>query len=232
MNVDELNLRTLPQLIEIATMQLSGGQYNIDGTVDPQYIETMLILLRSTAIRNNYTGSRYVAANKTIPSICIQDYHVIYDDDLQDDPCWNKFYCPEVISLDDKFDGLRYVGTEDDTNAFYRVKNASQYASMLNDPILKRLMEQNIVYMYTATDNILKVNDKDLRSFKVRGIFTDPTVIPTYNKNIDPFPCDINTITTILNELYAMFTKNESATPSDAIADGKDESGIINANRK
>ena len=224
MNIDQLAFRTLPVLVEQAQAQLAGGLTTIDNKFDPQYLQNIFIQGRAALIKQAYTGNRGMAANHTIPSICIQNYYPTYDPDLQDDKCWNKFIVPEVIAFDDKFDGMRYVGSENDMNEFYRVRNASQYSTMIKDKMMKRLIDDRTVYIYTATDNILKLNDMDLRSgFKARCVFSNPLLIDEYDMLTDPFPLDISLCNMLISEIYNTFTRFESYTKTGSAAIGEDE---------
>lgn len=211
MKIDELvdRLQRLPE----------GGIMTSENRFDYEYCVSVWNTYRAFFIQETY------AKNKRINPICYQKYHPTYEKDFQDNNgCYVKFFCPNVISLDDKSDGLRYVGTDPVktgmSNGFKRVQSRSWLSTYNNHSVTNVNNSRAVYYLLDGQMQTMELygNGTFIKVPPlIEGLFADPTVIPTWNKDYDPYPIDDDSVPEIEEMIYTAHTRIvEGTSPTPA----------------
>jgi hypothetical protein len=236
MNIQDNQYRTIGGVTDAILRLTGGGVRSVDNRFDVPFIQQMVVAAIPMLVKSYYTGNRGLAQNHYIPDICKQTLELFYDESLQDDPCWNKFPCPDFISLDNDSNGLRFGGSTNGRTSFMILRSEEQYRQYLGNPTKVKIMNKNVLIMYKADERVLKVRDvapgyKDLKSGTIRGVFSNFTELPGFNKDTDPIPMDGNSINSLIGAIYNIIRLPSYATP-DEIADGADSTKQANLQRQ
>ena len=63
--------------------------------------------------------------------------------------------------------------------------------------------------------------DKNIRSIRIDAIFSKPSLLPTYNIDVDIYPIDGNSLALVKQQVSGILM-NEVARPADKKQDNKD----------
>jgi len=118
--------------VERLIRMAQGGTYTDEQRLDYQYMKSQLNVFRATTIRILYVGDRYTGKNTRINNLYYQSFYPEYSKFLQTSDCFNVFEVPPVVSLDDKSDGFRYIGTVDNSLAFKRITDRADLSYLNN----------------------------------------------------------------------------------------------------
>lgn len=217
-------------IIDELIRSVNAATNTSNGKWDSEYVEALLPQLRAEAIIISYNGSRTQAANKTITGQWLQTLDFAISASEQDK---NAEYLvidiPSTIRINDKTDGLVYVGNANEAITFKRAYTKTEVAYLKQRGFLRG---KEIVYVYTS--NKLEIyGNKILKSFQIQGIFTNPLEIAGFNWYTDEYPIDEATLA-IMKDLFIQRARMEMGLAQDTVADGADTLSVnpIKANTK
>lgn len=186
---------TLQEIIDIFIRIPSGGVLTQENRYDDLFIESAVHRVRSTAI------FAYWQKTKRINPIWTQQFVPVFNEALQeDDLCKVIFPCPAPVNLDEQMDGFLYIGTEDGNCPYRKVVSRAELANANKHRSIK--ITKDIVKVLYSDGNLEVYGNTDLKKIRVDGIFQNPTLIPTYNRDIDPYPVDEALIDMMKNIYY------------------------------
>jgi len=217
-------------IIDELIRSVNAATNTSNGKWDSEYVEELLPKLRAEAIILSYNGSRTQAANKTISGQWLQTMEFTITPSEQDK---NAEYLvidvPSTVRINDKTDGLVYVGNAQEAITFKRAFTKTEVAYLKQRGFLRG---KEIVYIYTG--NKLEIyGNKILKGFQIQGIFTNPMDIPGFNWYTSEYPIDESTIA-IMKDLFIQRARMEMGLAQDTVADGADTLSVnpIKANTK
>lgn len=205
----------LRQIADILIRSVSGGDNTIDNKYSPEYVEALVPSLRNDAIILSYFGSRTRAASRRL------DYALYQTVDLTVNAVNNNldyvtFDLPRTISIGRLIDGLVYVGQVDNSVEFSRLLNRSDVAMMKARGLFDGT---NIAYIWSQ-GKLEVYGNNALSECQVRGIFADPTQVPSFRIEQDDYPISDN-ILNIMTDLFKMQMNINVQMPADNVLDGK-----------
>lgn len=209
---------TLPEIYERVASLPSGGYLTNDTRFDKGFIYSLVHSARAVIVMERWKS------DLSIPPIYRQEYTPTFVEVAQDNQmCCSTFYdCPELIALDNRASGLGYVGTTTGVpKTFAEVADAVTLASLLNT---KRNLAAKKFPLVLREEGRIRIYWKDtIKSFKMTGVFIDPTELPTYDIPTSTYPIDIGDIAKM--ELYIMQGAMNSVmrTMVDRIANKRDD---------
>lgn len=208
---------TLPQIYERVASLSAGGYITNETRLNKGYIYSLIHSARAVIV-----CERWKQYGK-IPPIYYQNYQPEYVKFAQSEGCSTIFYdTPPPIALDGRATGMGFVGANINGKyvAFREVSSKSAFVSMQNDPIKKAGRKAYVLVGYNTWEVFYKDRVKD---FSADIITADPTTLPTYNMDYDPYPVDMGDIAKI--ELYIQQGAMQFIlrTPVDKIADSNDK---------
>jgi len=212
----------LKEITEMCSRLPDGGIVNDRTRYDQGYLEMTVNVFSRRLLKMLYLK------NRRINPVCYQKHWPIYEKDLQDDRCVTKFRHPEVVSLDDQSDGLRYAGTVDFANNYARIKSRGALSTMNKNRIMAADNSRRPTVLYDGNMQIIEVRGTEmLREIMTESILADPMSIPTFNKELDeyPFPNDL------VPDLLQMIFSEETSIASSIGLPGKAGIGTKQPNR-
>jgi hypothetical protein len=212
-------MKTLSQIVESAISTVSGGLYIDDRNIYNEQIEQKVHEARAMWCAQNYK------LNRSIHETWIQRFYLELDPDAQDNECLTRFNMPSVIWLDDKTDGLRYFGSDNYADNFTRIWNRAMLSSMMKHPAT-RIGRRNYVLLQGENSECYTV--AGINPPIVEGVFSDPTDVPSFNKNKHMYPIDPMGIDYIEKYLVSTVLKTIISTPADIRSDGVDTTKLPN----
>lgn len=176
----------LSQIVDEIKTELQSGVTYDDSRFDTKYIESKIHGARAVII-SNYM----VRLGKFINDAWVQTLDMNFSDREKDCKVI-EFDCPSVISVDGHTDGFVYVGHASGMKPFGRIRKG--YTNLTQHSIFKK--SNSIFWDYkqlTQGRNVLQFfNNTKLEYVMVRAMFNDPTTIPNYDEQLDPYPVDAN----------------------------------------
>ena len=204
-----------PEIIERLSRLPSGGVINDQNRFDYGYLSSLLDTFRAKVINIQYNGDRFTAKSRRINPVCYQKHWPVYEKELQEAGTkFVLFRCPEFISIDGLSDGLRYVGSIEGSCSFRRLKTRTEI-SMYNSNKITNLENGRFQSaLYDGSQGMIEVyGNKALKELLVEGLFSNPLLIPTYNKDVDQYPLDASGIVLLESLLLKEQLQYQAATP-------------------
>lgn len=193
---------------------VSGGIETDTTRYDFSDIEDKIHYGRAFVIGQSFQQSKRIGSSWT------QQYISPFDPNLQDTNDFVRFKVPHVIRLDSLRDGFVYVGAITSTTAYRRVNNRAEMANYNLHRITKQ-NERTPKFIYS--DGYIEVyGDTMIKELRVDGIFRNPTHIPSYNQDIDPYPISADLIGVLKDYLLKTTLIPEQQKAPDTIADGRE----------
>ena len=217
-------------VIDELIRSVQGAVNTANGRFDSEYVQSLLPQLRAEAIVVAYNGSRSQAANRTIAGQWLQTIKVTIPSNQQGSN--NEFLqveIPPIIRINDRTDGLVYVGNDDTAVSFARAYTKTEVADLKRRGFLRG---REIVYIYTG--NKLEIyGNKILKDLQIQGVFSNPTEIEGFNWYESEYPVDDYTLA-IMKDLFLQRARIEMGVPTDTVADGQDTLSVnpLKANTK
>ncbi len=208
----------LTELREMVTRMPNGGVVNSNDRWEDGYIDKIINTYRARLIKAIYNG------NKRINPQCYQKHWPEYEELLQDDDgCTVKFRHPEVISLDDRSDGFRYIGGIDCANNFARIQSRAWVSTFNDNRITKVNTRRRTSVLYDGNAQILEVyGDPELDQILTESLLANPMSIPTYNIDVDQYPLNEDLISDMLAMVW-----NDNISQEARITVGNDRGLIL-----
>ncbi len=188
----------LTEIRELIIRLPNGGVINSNDRWEDGYIDKIIGTYRARLLKAIYAG------NKRINPQCYQKHWPEYEELLQDnDGCTVKFRHPEVISLDDRSDGFRYIGGLDCANNFPRIHSRAWVSTFNDNRITKVNTRRRTSVLYDGNAQILEVyGDPEIEEILTESLLADPTSIPTYNITEDQYPLSEDLITDMISMIW------------------------------
>lgn len=201
----------LRELTELARRLPDGGVINSTDRWDIGYFEKLIGTYRARLLKGIFAG------NKRINPQCYQKHWPEFEELLQDDDgCVVKFRHPEVISLDDRNDGFRYIGGTDCASNFARIHSRAWVSTFNDNKTTKVNNNRRTSVLYDGSAQILEVyGNPEIDAILTESIVSDPTLIPTFNKSDDQYPINEDLIPDLIGMIY-----NDNLVPESRIIVG------------
>lgn len=180
-------METLPKIKDGVIKMVQGGVSISDSKLSAGHIYQLIHEARAAAIKTLFEKERRIQSTWT------QDYYGEYEKELQDDTeCSVKFSIPAPLALNNKADGILYVGSVNGLCAYRKVVSRAELSNLNRHRITKVKdisVGGNIKYLYT--EGIIELyGDKNIKNIKTNLIAANPTLLPTYNIEESPYPID------------------------------------------
>ncbi len=188
----------LKEIAEMITRLPDGGVINSNDRWDYGYLYALVRTYRARLHKANFIN------NKRINPVCYQKHWPEYEELLQDeDGCTVKFRHPEVISLDDRNDGFRYIGGVDCASNLPRIQSRA-WASTFNDNrVTKVNTRRRASVLYDGNAQILEVfGDPEIEEILTESLLADPLSIPTFNYLTDPYPLSDSDVNDVISMIF------------------------------
>src|SRR3990167_1440612 len=190
----------------------NGGVINDRARQSMTYMESVANTFRCAVIAGKYNGNRTQARNKRINPCYYIKHYPLFDSAMQDEDCVVKFLAPQVLSLDDQSDGLRYCGTIDGSCAFNRIQSRRRLSDFKHHKVAKAVMERDTAFLYDGFRGVLEIyGNKELTECLLELIPIDVSVCNQFNKDTDEFIDDTD-LDQFLFQNWQMQAKIEKAT--------------------
>ena len=194
---------TLPKLADsiirqIQSIRTDSSKFENDYLFD--------LIHQAKANIQNTLYKKYGKINSTWTLQYVPDFEI----DLQEDNKFIRFSIPTAaVTLGTTNSGIVYVGTMDMCNNFALVQSRGE----LNNYLSHRVTKSNPVVLYS--DSILEVYNSSLKEILVDYVPLNPTVLPTYNIDIDNYPLDDEGVAMLMIMIKQTITMDQSKTPTD-----------------
>ena len=202
--------KTLPQIIESIYIASHGGQYLDETAVPAEALAPKVDEARGIVLAAKWRKDRRVH-----PS-WVQVFHPEYIEEAQEERGCSSFICPPFLDFGLNRDGLQYVGAENCPENFVRIWDRVTLATQQKHPVMKS--GRRILVMWEG-GKLLVYSKLKVLKLEVTGVFSSPTDIPTYNKDKDYYPADVESVELIeqyVREKYMLMTLK---TPQDNKSD-------------
>ena len=197
----------MPTLILIAEDIIKNAQGAVflnQSKFQIPYIYDLIHQYRQLVMRMTYekTGR--------IHPLWTQQFIPEFTKDLQESLKYVRFDVPAPVVLDDQTDGFIYIGTLDRSCAFRKLQNRAELALFNEHRVTK---SGNIKTIWS--DGFLEVWSNPLqKEVRIDGIFSNPTLLPSYNLEFSEYPLDGDSITTMKQLIYGAQTEPMAKTPA------------------
>lgn len=218
-------MEALPKIADSIKRMAQGGISTEESKFTLPYLYQVIHEARSTVIKAAFTRER------KIQSVWTQSYEPDFDPLIQDEsPCSVKFSIPAPMNLDNKTQGFLYIGSVDGNCGYKMVISRAELSTYNNHRVTKTkdiVLGGSIRGLYS--DGILELfGDLNLKKIRIDGIWLNPTLIPTYNMNIDYYPVDDVNLSLLKTYILQNTTGIEAKTLSDKKQDMEDSEGRPN----
>ncbi len=188
----------LTEITELVSRIPDGGVVNSNDRWDMGYLEKLVHTYRARLLKAIYLS------NKRINPVCYQKHWPEYEELLQDDDgCTVKFRHPEVISLDDRSDGFRYIGGTDCASNFARIHSRAWVSTFNDSRITNVNNRRRTSVLYDGSAQVLEIyGNPEVDSILTESLLATPTDIPTYNKDQDQYPLSEDLITDMISMIF------------------------------
>lgn len=178
-------MKTL-ECIELLQLADEGGIFTDESRYDVGTMLTVLNAARAFAITELYSKNNRVHPN------FIQRVYPEYKEAIQQSDCYNLFEIPRTVEINDKMDGLMYVGSIKGNEAYSKIRTRMQLNSRRNQRVHKLYMNKKTHFLYDATRGYLEIYDPKVKYPLVEGVFEDPTSLPQFSFDEDDYPITAN----------------------------------------
>jgi len=125
----------------------NGGVITDEIRQSMPYMEMIANTFRCAVIVAKYNGTRNLAKNQRINPLYYIKHYPLFVPSAQDDDCCVKFVCPQIISLDEGSDGIRYCGTIKGTKGYSRIHSRRKLADFNENRFLRAIMKKDISFL-------------------------------------------------------------------------------------
>lgn len=207
----------LNECIEYLQSSLGGGVFTDEGKNEVGFTEKMLAVGRAFCIREMYRS------NTEIPEIFYQTIDLTYDDDLQEDDCYNLFRYPNIVNVNTQLDGHQYLGQYKGDVSWRRVRSTAAWANT-QKAIGTRPKKKSVYYLLEPQFETVKVFDKGVKRATGYSIFADPLhELIQFNRQEDEYPISQECLQLMeqyfRNGQFDRFTRTNSDIVSNAISE-------------
>lgn len=208
----------LRQIADRIISKVEGGIVTDDSKYNYEFIYSLIHKSRAKGI------SMLWAKNNRINNTWTQKFVATYNKYQQDNDCMVNFDCPSPITLDDKKDGLLYVGSKDFNCNYTRIKDRGTLSSFSKYRYTKPSTNKpRVIY----SDGRIEVwGDTFIEELMVDGIFNDPTKVPTFNREFDEYPADELLLSLIEEIIFKDDLRITQSTPIDVKSDSQATTSI------
>lgn len=176
---------------------------------DRPYIEDMVDSCRATAIQQVYQKN-----GKLIHQNWIQEIKPTYSEDMQEDPCFQRFEIPMFLSMDTSQNGFMYwTGGGNNCTGKWTTSRAS-LAGYQHNPVTAKENIGPFVYPYFD----IYGHGIMVESLRAGGVFQYVFKLPTYNKQVDEYPITMDVLE-IMEALFVQKLKVIFSQPLDVLPD-------------
>lgn len=213
---------TLPKIADSLKRSVQGGISTVESKFSVPYLFQIIHEAKSAVIRADFIQTRRIQAVWALP------YEPEFDPNIQDEAGIVKFYLPSPpIALDNKNDGFLYVG---DPNGLCNFRKVTSQAELANSNKHRTTEVKNIALggkiKYLLVDNILKFyGNPNLKNILINYIPYNPTLLPTYNLEVDLYPIDGDNLAKMKTLILQSVTGIEAKVQADKIQDMSDSEG-------
>ncbi len=188
----------LDQIVELVSRIPEGGVINSNDRWDMGYMHKLVGEYRARMCQLVYN------TNKRLHPAWYQKHWPEYEPYLQDnDGCSVKFRHPEIVMLDDRSDGFRYIGGTDCASNFARIASRAWVSTFNDNRVTKVNANRRTSVLYDGSAEILEIyGDPEIEDILTESIVSNPMKIPTFNFGVDQYPVPENLVPEIVNMIF------------------------------
>ncbi len=188
-------LKSITELLERIP---NGGVIDSNDRWNPGYLDALVGTYRARLAQAVY------ANNKRLHPQWYQKHWPEYDDLLQEnEDCCVKFRHPEVVMLDDRSDGFRYIGSTDCNNNFARVQSRAWLSTFNNNKVTATNNKRRATVLYDGSAEILEIyGDMEIDEILTESLVANPLLIPTFNPESDQYPIPESLIPDLVGMIF------------------------------
>ena len=203
----------IDEIADIIIRSDNSGIFTDEQKLDRDYIYALIHKGRARAIFDAFVKT------KRISTSWLQQDILDYDADIQLSEDYVIFGCSQTISLDNVRDGLVYVGTIDGNCQYRKLNGRSELAMYSGHRYIKG--DDNIRYIYS--DGYLEFyGNTELQEVRVDGIFSNPLLLKSFNKDYDNYPISPDLLPTIQEIIFKVDGQFVIGKPIDSKSDSAD----------
>ena len=215
----------LDNIIDIVQRDENGGIRTEENRWDELYVISIINIVRADLAKVIYNGNRQLAANDRLNPKWYQKVWLEFDEQLQDDPCCIKFKSIAPLSVSKQNDGFRFVGTQEGSQEFSRLRNRSYLAQVRSQKFMLQVLKSETAALYDGFLNTWEIyTNLLLEKLMVEGLFADPLAVPSYSREEDDYPIPDDNLPMLFDLVRARLYP-VTAKMADNTDDGK-ESGV------
>lgn len=204
----------LREVVDTLIRSVSGGVNTIDNKYEPRYVEALVPQLREQAIKIDYFGGKNNAASKRLDYSYTQTVTVNVDTGLNNQLDYITFTIPRPLSVGRMVNGLVYVGQKNNAVSFAQMYNREDIANAK----ARGMFDGSVIAFFWEGGKLEVYGNKQLTEVNVRGIFSDPTVVPNFNIEVDDYPVN-EALMLIMTDLFKANQNINVQKPADPILD-------------
>lgn len=212
-------MKTL-ECIEMIQMADEGGLFTDESRYDVGTMLNVLNAARGFAIAELYKNNDRVHPN------FLQRMYPEYDEKIQQSDCYNLFEIPHTVAINDRIDGLMYVGSIRGNEAFWKMRTRMQMHSRRNHRIHRLAEKKNVHFLYDTTRGYLEVYDPKVKYILVEGIFEDPTSVPGFSFDHDEYPITMDAMKRIEDQVRRGTILDSMRVPMNKVSNSQDDSNV------
>lgn len=200
----------------------NGGVITDEIRQSMPYMESVANTFRGLVISSKYNGTRTLAKNNRINPLYYVKHYPLYVSSAQDDDCCVKFECPQIMSLDELSDGLRYCGTISGSKAYYRIHSRKRLSDINTNRITRAIVNDNVSFLYDGFLGTIEVyGNEDVEEILLEIIPQNVLDCNGFNRDVDEFIADDDK-DLFLSMNFAQQGRIEKSVPPDLISNSND----------
>jgi hypothetical protein len=195
---------TLPEIIDAIISQVQSTR-TVQSKFSVPYMIDVVNSAKGTV--QNLLYKKYQKIN----SAWTQQYRVEYVKDTQETNKFVRFALPTpAVTLGMVHSGIVYAGNPDGCQNYALVQSRGELSTFLSHRTTKNIP----IILYS--DTYLEVYNLPLiKEMLIDYVPADPTLLPTYNFDIDQYPLDEEGIALLKDSVYNTITLGQSKAPVD-----------------
>lgn len=179
---------TTLECIEFISMTDGGGKFTDENRANPMSLLSVLNTGRGVAITQRYAKGGDIHPN------FIQTVHPAYEEELQEDDCYELFRIPRAVDINDMMDGYLFMGSRSGKARFTRIKNRNNYFNMIAHRVGRALLENGTFWRPDPDTGTAIVYKKGVKKVFLDMVAEDPTSVPGFNIEVDDYPITMDAL--------------------------------------
>lgn len=205
---------------EIRAMPESGF-LNADNRFSSGFMDELIHEKRAAAIANLWMRERH------IPKQWLQTYYPQYSKEYQDgNLCYVKYKVPPLVTISNMQQGISFIGSDGVSLQFKLFDNRSAFMTARQHRIWNPASGRYVAVLMNEDGIEVYSKFNITQGMRMEIIAMNPTDVPTYNQDIDPYPVESTLLTEIKRLIMGMDMVIITKSAIDRITQGRDDTAI------